>query len=178
MKRMMIKSIIDAFVQLCNIKDFEHITVKELCELSEISKPTFYKYFKDKYDAAAHIYLYDAGLLNNQSVYFSLEAIQSTLSKIQSHRIIYLKAFESKAQNSLYNFLADHTIAILAAHVEQQMHRSLTEEEQYTLCCYAYGWVHGVEDWLSGKTQYSIQQLALYQQRNVPLFLQCEIEHL
>lgn len=44
------RSIQNAFLQIRSKKPLEKITVKELCELAEISKATFYLHYKDIYD--------------------------------------------------------------------------------------------------------------------------------
>lgn len=44
------RSITNAFLQLRSKKPLERITVKELSELAEISKATFYLHYKDIYD--------------------------------------------------------------------------------------------------------------------------------
>lgn len=43
-------NIINAFLQLCAKKPPERITVKELADLAEINKATFYLHYKDIYD--------------------------------------------------------------------------------------------------------------------------------
>lgn len=40
----------EAFVQLLQEKDFDHITIKDICARSLTSKSTFYSHFLDKYD--------------------------------------------------------------------------------------------------------------------------------
>ncbi len=44
------RSISNAFLQIRSKKPLERITVKELCELAEISKATFYLHYRDIYD--------------------------------------------------------------------------------------------------------------------------------
>ena len=44
------RSINNAFLQIRSKKPLEKITVKELCELAEISKATFYLHYRDIYD--------------------------------------------------------------------------------------------------------------------------------
>ncbi|MFB6364122.1 TetR/AcrR family transcriptional regulator [Paenibacillus elgii] len=44
------KSISDAFIQLLHEKDFNQITIKDICTRSMTSKSTFYSHFLDKYD--------------------------------------------------------------------------------------------------------------------------------
>lgn len=44
------KSLIENFEELLNTKEFEDISVTEICEAAMIRRPTFYKHFLDKYD--------------------------------------------------------------------------------------------------------------------------------
>ena len=55
MKKKTKRSISNAFLQLRSKKPLEKITVKELCELAEISKATFYLHYKDIYDLSDNL---------------------------------------------------------------------------------------------------------------------------
>lgn len=44
------KSLVDSFEVLLREKEFEKISVKEICDAAIIRRPTFYKHFLDKYD--------------------------------------------------------------------------------------------------------------------------------
>lgn len=46
------KAIIEAFIKLTNIKNFETITIADIMEEALVSRFTFYKHFKDKYEIA------------------------------------------------------------------------------------------------------------------------------
>lgn len=39
-----------SLIQLLRKKPLNRVTVKELCELSEINRATFYKHYRDAYD--------------------------------------------------------------------------------------------------------------------------------
>lgn len=43
------KAITDALMQLLADKSFQEITINDVCDLAEVSRPTFYSYFEDKY---------------------------------------------------------------------------------------------------------------------------------
>lgn len=49
------KALHNAFLQLRAKKDLERITVKELTELAEVSKATFYLHYRDIYDLSDHL---------------------------------------------------------------------------------------------------------------------------
>ena len=44
------KNLKDTFVKMLSLKSFEQITVKELCQISNTSRITFYTHYSDKYD--------------------------------------------------------------------------------------------------------------------------------
>lgn len=44
------QSLIDAFIQLVNVKDFEKITIADLTNGARVNRATFYAHFTDKYD--------------------------------------------------------------------------------------------------------------------------------
>ncbi len=58
----------DAFIKLLDKKPLNKITVKEVCEIAEINRATFYKYYKDHYDwveKMEHIMLDNAKIIIN-----------------------------------------------------------------------------------------------------------------
>lgn len=69
-------SIINAFLQLRAKKPLERITIKELADLAEINKATFYLHYKDIYDLSEHL---ENDLF--RSVFNSIEHPNSALSE-------------------------------------------------------------------------------------------------
>lgn len=60
--------IAEAFMKCLKTSTFEQVTVKQICEEAEISRPTFYNHFRDKFDIphwhfdlAGRSYLYEGG---------------------------------------------------------------------------------------------------------------------
>ena len=45
----------DGFIQLRKQKDLKDITVKELCELTDLNRGTFYLHYKDIYDLSEQL---------------------------------------------------------------------------------------------------------------------------
>lgn len=91
-----------AFQELLNEKNFDTITVRELCDLAMIRTATFYKHFTDKYDFFAFMVEeirseYQSN--NTQKKDFSgieyyLDIIRDGLSLIQENEIL-IKAIDS-----------------------------------------------------------------------------------
>lgn len=68
------KNIINAFLKLRSQKSLEKITVKELAELAEINKATFYLHYRDIYDLAESL---------------EREVVQSTLNGLEHPESIF-----------------------------------------------------------------------------------------
>jgi len=49
-------AILQAFNKLAKKKDFDKITVEQICKEAEVSRATFYRYFEDKYDVMNYNY--------------------------------------------------------------------------------------------------------------------------
>jgi len=60
------KSISEALIILLNEKDFNQITIKDICSRSLISKSTFYSHFLDKYDLLEKVVKKHAVFLKNE----------------------------------------------------------------------------------------------------------------
>ena len=54
------EKIIDTYKRLVVKKQGAKVTVKEICDELNISRTTFYKYFKDTYDILEYIFVNDA----------------------------------------------------------------------------------------------------------------------
>lgn len=50
------KALKDSFVELLQTKSFKKITVTELCEAADITRVTFYTYYKDKYELVSEYF--------------------------------------------------------------------------------------------------------------------------
>lgn len=81
------QSILDALVALTETMPFEQIAVKQICERAQISRQTFYAYFRDKYDAALW------------AVEPTIQGIFSRLGRDIGWRQAYLQLFETFEKN-------------------------------------------------------------------------------
>ncbi|PNZ09687.1 TetR/AcrR family transcriptional regulator [Staphylococcus coagulans] len=47
-------ALMNAFTELLKVKEFEHITIQDLCDYALIRRSTFYRHYKDKYHLLNH----------------------------------------------------------------------------------------------------------------------------
>ena len=88
------KFLLNAFMDLVIEKDFEEISVTDICEKALITRATFYKYFEDKYHLAQCV-LYE---LKNQIFEKGLQNFTPTAPKQ-----LYLKLIEL-----CYDYISEH----------------------------------------------------------------------
>lgn len=88
------------FIELLRAKRLSKITVKELCELSEINRSTFYKYYEDVYD------LFDKMLEKVRTEFRTIilkinkqgreQAFTELLEKIKENKDVYITLIEEQ----------------------------------------------------------------------------------
>ena len=110
-----LRSIKNAFIELRARKPLERITVKELAELAEVSKATFYLHYHDIYDLSDHM---------------QKEVIRSILENISQPDLLLTNEIEYRkelfqafySEQSLIDILfADSQSAVLPMSIEMEL---------------------------------------------------------
>lgn len=114
--------IINAFLQLRSKKPLERITVKELADLAEINKATFYLHYKDIYDLSEQL---ENELF--QSVFNSIAHPNSVLSEPKLFIRELVEGFVSN-QSLIDIIFADERRGILADKFESEVKRFIFEK--------------------------------------------------
>lgn len=86
-QRYTVEALQDAYMDLLNIKPFNQITIIELCELADINRTTFYRYYKDMDD------------LREQTIADLFQQIFSVLRLHKESQLISARAQILKALN-------------------------------------------------------------------------------
>lgn len=87
----------------------DEISVKTIIEASEISRATFYHYFRDKYDVITWIYISEVDRLvaeHNQTSEVTLEIFRF----MYSHKDFFISAFSYEQQNSLVDYMVERSL--------------------------------------------------------------------
>jgi len=114
--------IINAFLQLRSKKPLERITVKELADLAEINKATFYLHYKDIYDLSEQL---ENELF--QSVFNSIVHPNSVLSEPKLFIRELIEGFISN-QSLIDIIFSDDRRSILADKFESEVRRFIYEK--------------------------------------------------
>ncbi len=105
-----LQAIIDGFNRLIDKMDFHKISVEMIMNEAKVSRSTFYRYFKDKYDVmnanykmALDYYIDPARSKNYRDLCYHLFDFG------QRHLKIFRRALESTGFNSLSNFIYEYS---------------------------------------------------------------------
>ena len=137
--------IADKMKKLMAGKPIDKIRVSEICELAEISKPTFYYHFRDKYDLAAWIFFcshFNVDVL-------SLESSSESMKRVRNDFLFYKRAFEDSSQNALWQYMVDYFTERYEAEAKRILDTStLDAQTHFSIRLYCHGTVGMTREWL------------------------------
>lgn len=150
----------------------DKIRVTDLCRRCGATPPTFYYYFKDKYDLAAWIYLSDiSGAFGDKAPEYSPQRLTDSLELMNQRRPFYKKLFADESQNSIVRYGMKYTLkmvddVMLATTGEKPTPAQVLEAKHHT-----YGIFGLQQEWFFGELDLSAAQLARFLYDHTPDFL-------
>lgn len=114
------RSLTDAFYTLMKQKNFEEITVDEICRKALISRPAFYSHFEDKYDFFSFA---TTKLLEQFSVPSSgyAETINHFLDFLEKNEDLVNSFYRSSSNSILMGIITENISTMLRNHVERDI---------------------------------------------------------
>lgn len=119
------KSLLDAFYTLMKQKNFEEITVDEICRTAMISRQSFYSHFEDKYD----FFSFATGKLMEQ---FSApssgyaETVTRFLDFLEENEDVVTSFYRSSSNSILMGIITENISTMLREHVEQDIRSGIS----------------------------------------------------
>ena len=99
----------DSLIELLNDKPIEKISIKELCELADINRKTFYNHYGSQYDVLKEV----GENITNRIVCSSMQESEGTSLPLESQVSLichYLQEHPTEANILLKHFTADDTV--------------------------------------------------------------------
>lgn len=163
------------FRKLVAIKDFEKLTVAEICEYANVSRKTFYNYFKDKNDIVERIVFYSITQpfreLRKLHLVHELPAslmMEWLYQRIYEDRDFYAKISSFTGQNSLQEFILNHTTEMLE-NILSDVDMS-KEDREYTIYFYAASHTLLLIKWIREGMNVSPKKMAsFYEKLTIPI---------
>lgn len=163
--------LIAGFRSLVIRRGFEKLTVSQICEHANVSRKTFYTYFRDKNDVIEHIV--SKSLTEPFEELRKLYAVHDDLpvaltmewlyQKIYEDREFYMNISNFTGQNSLQDFFLKHNIEMLTdalSHIEMP-----DEDREYTVYFYAASHTMLLIKWIRDGMVVSPKRMAAYYEK-------------
>lgn len=150
----------------------DKVRVVDLCRRCGAAPPTFYYYFRDKYDLAAWIYLRDiSGAFGDREPEYSPQRLAESLELMDQRRSFYKKVFTENSQNSIVKYGMKYTLqmvrdVMLATTGAEPTAYQLMEARHHT-----YGIFGLQQEWFSGESGVSAAELAEFLYDHTPAYL-------
>ena len=175
------KTLIDAFLQLLQVKKFENITVNELCEAAMVRRATFYKHFADKYEFFTFLIqsiqrdFYDNSGFSEQeenSAFPYVDIIRFSLDFLDENETLVQSVLDSSAFPILLDLVSEQIILDLKERLEQEQNcnkKFLLSPELIALS-YTGALTNIMRWWVSHKNQMTKDEIIVQVQRVFKIF--------
>lgn len=152
----------ESFYDLCRKMPFERITVEMVVANCGISKATFYRHFKDKYDVLNYNSTAIAGrIIGERPCKDWRDFLFYMFEEIEKEKQYYQKAFKTSGQNAHSSFLFEYSNFIVKrCYMLSNGLQEITKQEEYMIAHYCYGCVAIIEDWLNDSARLTTSQMA------------------
>lgn len=148
--------IADKMKEMMEKKPIEKIRVSDLCRQAEISKPTFYYHFRDKYDLVAWIFFRDAGATD----IIDVESSSTSMANMKKEIAYYRRAYEDDSQNAVWRYMPDYFTAEYIRIAKEKLGGELDPQLEFSIRLYCHGSVAMTKEWALGNSKTSAKDLA------------------
>ncbi len=151
MSRWTKKRIDEAFTALVTQHGYEDVTVAMIMEKADVSKTTFYRYFRNKADVMDYHYrnLYDEAFENENC--HTLEDLFTLLFRTSREHPEELAMFDTIGYDSYREFIYNYTYRRGKQIIETAWGRPLTEREDFNIAYFCGGGARILEEWACGR---------------------------
>lgn len=174
--------ILNAFNDLIERNGFDNVTVFDIVRHAGVSRATFYRHFKDKYDVMNYNY---SSLVNRHITESGISSMcylfELLLEEGTKYRKPLVPLFDTEGVNSLYRFIYAYSFETGRnlyeyhdLHVQDEKYASLSEKETFQLKLFAGGAAAVYEEWIKGKFDLNAKEAACSMSDLLPEFLKTD----
>ena len=159
----------NAFTILLEEKNFEEITVNELCDAAMIRRTTFYKHFADKYE---YFQFYLTGIsetfkshttadaLAADPLAYSINMLHEMFQFVKSHKKLVDGLRNSNMMSFLYQSLQDLIVSELGNVFSTLQSYPLTPKNELMISFYAGGLINVVYWWMNHPDELNEEEIS------------------
>ena len=155
----------NALVEMLQDMPLEKVRVTKLCEHCGTTPPTFYYYFRDKYELVVWIFLQDvAAVYSARKPDGSAKGLSRIIRQVKKKKTFYQKAFTDQSQNSLSEYAQSFIIRYYKEAIRHDAGEDPTPEQLFAIKYHMYGILGMFREWLYGQdTSFEEMSQLLYE---------------
>ncbi len=163
----------DSFLELAEKIPINKITIANIADNCGVTQPTFYRYFKDKYDMIAWIYVREAGKNVGKigtDGYVWKDTLLDGMRFYDENRKFMVNALKhTSGRDSFLLQMAEMNIQFIENEITKKLGTSECPPDLSVIAkMFCYGTNQFLYDWLTGKTDLSYEQTADLMERSIP----------
>lgn len=152
----------EAMKRLMERHSLEKITVSQIVELCDTTRPTFYRYFKDKYDLI-NWYFDKLAQKSFKQMGVSLSLREALLKKFEFMALekkFFSAAFSCKTQNNLIDYDYEMIYQFYCDFLQKSAPVEFTPDIEFLLRMYCHGSIEMTADWAKSGMTISPEHMA------------------
>lgn len=151
----------EALVDAMQNTSIDQLTISEITKKAHVSRSSFYRRYKDKYDLLNQSYerILERTLFTVHSGSSWRDAIYKIYKVIQENRRFFYHAFRSEDQNSLKKYIFNRTMRLECEVLRQQEINTDEKEIQYRLRGYVAGGLELTVRWVEEGADFPLDEL-------------------
>ena len=159
-----------SFTELLARRPIEQITVVEIVENCQVSRATFYRHFKDKYDVMNYYYkMIIDDYLDTIAFKDWADTLVETFLFIRYKKDFFYNAIKTDGENSFLNFLYHYAFSFYERSYKKYYQLdSLSDRQTNCIGFNCSGAVHLVERWIKNNYQEDPEDMARWSYEFIP----------
>lgn len=152
--------LVDSLKQLMTQRPLHKISVKDISDHSGVTRQTFYRYFKDRYDCVRWYFVHVADESFAHLDEMSIEmAFMRKFEIIQHDQTFYCEALLADVENSLFHYDCECMVKCFSSIIESKTQHELDFDTSFQVKMYCMGIVGMTFEWV--KSGFNISELEL-----------------
>lgn len=151
-----------AMKQIVKKKSIDNITVNEIIEKADVSRPTFYRHFKDKYDLVNWYFqkLCDKSFMQMGVSMNISEALNRKFEFLRSEKEFFAAAFSCSSQNNIVDYDYHCIYQFYSDYIRKNCDADFSPEISFLLEMYCRGSIAMTAEWAVSGMQTEPEQMA------------------
>ncbi len=156
------RKFIKVLVSLMEQEQLDRITVTEIVDACEVTRPTFYRHFKDKYELVNWYFdILAQKSFRQMGVSLSLrEGLITKFRLMMEEKIFFTSAFSSSAQNCLIDYDYECIYQFYKDVIHKKGDGLLTPEIDFLLRMYCHGSICMTAEWTKNRMPLTPEEMA------------------